>query len=105
MRSFPHHRNMGWRDDSMVLTVMRSASGHSAMGPTGVVLQSKARVRSAISPVPKISLARAGTVTTAPLMSRLIVDCGSFYASFSWIVLQPEDLSPHPRMHERCEEE
>ena len=42
----------------MVLTVTSSVSGQRSMGPTGVRLQSKARVRRAISPVPKIKFCR-----------------------------------------------
>src|ERR1700704_2023549 len=39
----------------MVLTVMSNVSGHCSIGPTAVLLQSKVRVRAAISPVPKMT--------------------------------------------------
>jgi hypothetical protein len=45
---------MGWREARMVLTVVSRASGHVSIGPTDVRLQSWERVKSAISPVPKI---------------------------------------------------
>src|SRR3954466_16116320 len=54
MRSFPHHRNIGWRVASSRFTVMTRVSGHRSIGPTGVCDQSKLRVSSAISPSPKI---------------------------------------------------
>src|SRR5689334_7235335 len=54
MRSSPHQRNIGWRVARRRLTVMSKVSGQVSIGPTGVVLQSKERISSAISPPPQI---------------------------------------------------
>src|SRR5664279_5847272 len=45
---------MGWREARSMLTVVTSVSDHVSRGPKGVCDQSKARVSSAISPVPMI---------------------------------------------------
>src|SRR3954469_8352537 len=80
MRSLPHQRNMGWREASMVLTVMSKVSGQCSMGPTGVRVQSKARVRRAISPVPKMNCCGKlrGTVRARMLSWALTVTNDSY---------------------------
>src|SRR5579864_4932454 len=45
---------MGCRVARSRFTVVSKVSGHVSMGPTGVLLQSKRRVSSAISPSPKM---------------------------------------------------
>src|ERR1700761_7518724 len=55
MKSSPQKRNMAWREASIRFTVVSSVSSHCSIGPTAVDAQSKARMRSAISPLPKMA--------------------------------------------------
>src|SRR6202453_4665122 len=55
MRSSPQKRNMACWEASIRFTVVSSVSSHCSMGPTAVDAQSKARMRPAISPLPKIA--------------------------------------------------
>src|SRR6476660_8228546 len=59
---------MGCRVARSRFTVVSKVSGHVSIGPTGVLLQSKRRVSSAISPSPKIrgGLLRRGFLTVEP---------------------------------------
>src|SRR5574338_870806 len=52
MRSGPHHTTTGNREFRQVLTVVLRLCGHWSTGPSGVAVQSNARLRAPNSPPP-----------------------------------------------------
>src|ERR1700677_1040344 len=48
----PQPIHMGWRELRIRLTDVLSECGQDSMGPRGVALQSKSRIRAPISPAP-----------------------------------------------------
>src|ERR1700722_20142287 len=94
MSSGPHHRHMGWRDSSRRFTVVNRVSDQVSIAPSAVRLQSKSRMRSAISPAPII---REGTVRP------LDEPCGrfDFWADASIVRLGPASLAATSRSPDR----
>src|SRR3954471_10877617 len=74
MSSGPHHKNMGWREANKRFTVVIKVSDQVSTGPIGVLLQSKARIRSAISPCPTIREGARFAFTSATPLGFIDID-------------------------------
>src|SRR4051794_26960475 len=74
MSSGPHHKNMGWREANKRFTVAIKVSDQVSTGPIGELLQSKARIRSAISPCPTIREGARFASTSATRLGFIDID-------------------------------
>src|SRR5580693_5804974 len=77
MRPSPHQTNIGWLEVRMIRTHVQRLCGQLSAGPSGVRDQSKAAMRSPISPPPEKS-ERASRVDVAGIWAAILPDQNDF---------------------------